>query len=95
MENTLNLDGHGHILSAAMQSASIPFRSGEFAGPAWQILHNGKWCRESHESSVQDGWFCTQFKGVHLKRKAELAEDCLLIHLEAWNGSSKVLSRTN
>ena len=90
MENILNLDGHGHILSAAMQSASIPFRSGEFAGPAWQILHNGKWCRESHESSVQDGWFCTQFKGVHLKRKAELAEDCLLIHLEAWNGSSQV-----
>lgn len=90
MQTPLQLDSHGHILSAIVQEKTIPFCTGEHAGPAWHILHNGKWCRETTEARERDGWWCVQFKGVHLKRKMEVCSDQLLIHLEAWNGSSQV-----
>jgi len=68
----------------------IPFRQGQWAGPAWRILQNGSWRTEAEEAALCNGWYQLNYKGVALRRRCEVIDGCLHIYLEAHNGSSQI-----
>ena len=86
----LVVDGHGFIQSAAPNGRAIPFRRGEWRGPAWRVAYGGETHVETDGAFPEaDGAWLLPFWQVMLRKRAYVEGGTLVMRLEAENAGSQ------
>ena len=89
MMDFLKVSPCGMIEQAKAGGQEIPFRSGEWAGPAWQVSYGGETHKERGEARCEDGSWQLSFWAIRLSRRLTIRDGELICHLEAENAGSQ------
>ena len=74
MKDFLSVNEFGMIEEVRLDGQEIPFRSGEWAGPAWQVAYGGETHAERKDARPEGEDWQLRFWAIRLKRSLSVQD---------------------
>ena len=89
MKDFLKVNEFGMIEEVRLDGQEIPFRSGEWIGPAWQVTYGGETHAERKDARLDGEDWRLNFWAIRLKRRISVQDGELVCNLSAENAGSQ------